>query len=172
MANYIGKETQITVGQKTYKLARLTRGIMHEFAEWAKSQIPNPLNVVAEKLPLFDKYPHLQDMMVKQAVKDSKTYGDVNSHEVQAIAGSMDGQIKMVTLLLKANHPEVTEDEAFEIAMQFSREEKDRKINAQAKKLKQEQPELSEEDALQMAQEQIEEEDEDSFRKYLAQGGR
>lgn len=120
--NYIGKEQTITVSGKQYKLCRLTRSIMREFAEWAKALIPNPLDVVAEKLPQFDKYPHLQEIMVKDAVAKSKTYGDFNSPEVQAVMNSMDGQIKMTTLLLKPNHPDITEDEAFQIAMQFQEE--------------------------------------------------
>lgn len=120
--NYVGKEQTIVVDGKSYKLSRLTRATMKEFAEWAKSLIPNPLDVVAERLDQFAKYPHLQEVMVKDAVARSKTFGDFNSPEVQSIMSSMDGQIKMVSMLLKPNHPELTEDEVFDIALKYQEE--------------------------------------------------
>lgn len=125
MSNVIGKEQVITIEGKQYKLARLTRGIMKDFANWAKSLLPNPLDVVAQKLHLFKDFPELQQMMVKEAVKDAKTFGEITSPEVQEIMDSFDGQVKMVTMLLQVHQPEITEDVAFDLAMKFVQEKEE-----------------------------------------------
>jgi hypothetical protein len=113
-----GQEQSIEVNGKTYILSRLTRAIMSEFVQWAKSQLPNVLDVISERIDKFPK--DLQELMVKEAVKNSRMQLDFYSDEIQLLMNSPDGLTKMTELLLRKHHPDIQEDEAWEVAMQIT----------------------------------------------------
>lgn len=111
---YIGKETAVEVNGKTYTLSRMTRKILNEWLEWAEPQLVNPLDVVKGHLDGFTK--EQQDLIIKEALKAARQRRDVTSPEVQGFMSTPAGMTHLVQLLLKDHHPDVTEDEAFEVA--------------------------------------------------------
>lgn len=120
--NYIGKETTIKVGDKEYKLSRLSRSIMREFVEWAKTLLPDPLEAALDAVKQLSGHLELQQLLVKEALNERKSYLDFRSPEIQELLDTFDGQVKMVQLLLKKNHPNLNEDDCFDIALAFAEE--------------------------------------------------
>lgn len=113
-ASHVGREQIITVGGKEYKLSRLRRKEWREWHEWAVQLLPNLLEVLAASI---EKYPaNLQPLMASEAVQM------VNVPVERRTAELMDtpsGWAKLVGLLLRENHPGITDDEAWDVAAEM-----------------------------------------------------
>ena len=116
VAEHVGRETAVGALGRSFRVGRWTRAIWAEFLAWAKPRIPDPLEVVARHL---DKYPPaLQEALVRHACDRACDYLGVGSPAVQQCLASLEGSVYLLYLLLKANHPEMTEDMALEIALE------------------------------------------------------
>jgi len=148
--SYIGQQQTITIGGKAYTLSRLTLEIRKQFAEWVQSHIPDPLETVAKHLEKFPK--DVQNLLATEAWKASQRRLDIDGPEVQAALETEEGNTKLTQLLLQKHHPEITEAEAYDLALQLRIEQFEKiKEKIKAEKLKTlkekgvENPEITEE---------------------------
>jgi hypothetical protein len=147
---YIGKETTVTIGGKKYTLSRLTRSVMREFAEWVHAHTPDPLAMAAQYINEFPE--DLQKLLIQQAWNDTKGRMDVEGPEVRPAMNTIEGSTKLLQLLLQKHHPELTEDQVFDLALEHF----DERVKERAKELRETKPELTEEEAHRIAMEEVE----------------
>jgi hypothetical protein len=147
---YIGKETTVTIGGKQYTLARLTRSVIREFAEWVYGHTPDPLAMAAKYINEFPE--DLQKLLIQQAWNDTKGRMDIEGPEVREAMNTIEGSTKLLQLLLHKHHPELTEDQVFDLAMEHFGE----RVKERAQELSKAQPELTEEEAHRIAMEEVE----------------
>jgi hypothetical protein len=115
VASHVGREAEIVALGRTWRASRWTRAVWADFLAWAKGRIPDPLDILLSSL---DRIPeHLQDAAVRYAIDKSSEHLSVASPVVMRCLDSVEGTAHLLYLLLKPNHPGLTEDEAFEIAL-------------------------------------------------------
>lgn len=77
----------------------------------------------AQKLPppirMAPQYVQLADVMAQRALDKASSYLSFNSPEMTSLLSSVPGETRIFWLLLKKHHPDVTEDDAFEIKMEI-----------------------------------------------------
>lgn len=105
--NHIGRETTVEVNGKKYRLSRFTRKILRSFLDWANVELGNPLDAIKDRLAGFP--PHLQEMIVKDALEQARLRRSVNSPEVQSLLATPQGSMKLLSLLFQQHHPELTD---------------------------------------------------------------
>lgn len=118
---HIGKEKEIKALGKDWKLARWTREVWDQWLEWAKTRIPDPLERIR---PSIEQWPErVQDLLVERAMEKATTVLTMGSPEVQGLMDSLEGLSYLFYLLLRKNHPDVTEDEALAIVLEVGETE-------------------------------------------------
>lgn len=107
------QEASITVGGITYRLSKFSIPLYQEFHKWAVAQLPDPYQGVGELIkgqsPEIAKY--IIDKAERRAIERTKP----NNSEIEGIAHSFEGVKKTLTLLFRKYHPELTEDQIFNI---------------------------------------------------------
>lgn len=109
----IGREQELEVNGERYRLSRCTISVLRDFRDWAASRLPDPLEIVKKQLEGFP--PHLQELMVKEALERANRVKDFASPEVQALLHSFEGMLHLLGLLLRPNHPTLTDQEIFDL---------------------------------------------------------
>lgn len=113
-ASHVGREQTITVCGKVYRLGRLQRKEWREFHEWAVQLLPNVLETLAQSI---EKYPaELQRLMASEAVA---MVNEPVERRTNALIDTASGWAKIVELLLREHHPDITEEEAWDVAMEM-----------------------------------------------------
>lgn len=119
--SYIGQESKLTINGKTYRLARFDRRLANDFVKWARSVLPNPLQSIAEVVK--DLPPELAEKLAMKAYEDSRELLDISSPRVQELLETLPGLIKLSSLLIQRNHPELSDDETWAIIEQCIEQE-------------------------------------------------
>lgn len=119
--SHIGRETNVTIQGKQYKLSRLDVSILREFSEWYYKECPNPLALAAQHIKDFP--PDLQKILLNQAWEDSKKRREFDTPEVREFMATIAGGGKIISLLLAKNHPDLTEDDALNLATAYFEEQ-------------------------------------------------
>ena len=110
---HIGQEQTIKVNGRDWRLSRWTRAIWREWLEWAKKQIPDPVEECAK---ILDKFPKdLQEKMVTWALEKKSRVLSLGSPEVNALFDDPEGTCHLLYLLLKKHQPDATEDDAMDV---------------------------------------------------------
>lgn len=112
---WIGREQEFEALGQAWRFGRWERRVWWELLQWARPQVPNPLDLVKDVLPLLP--PATAAAVAKEAIAASRTFLSVLSPEVKALIGSLEGSTQIVYLLLKDHHPKVSEDDAFRIVL-------------------------------------------------------
>lgn len=115
VAAHVGREAEFTALGRGWRASRATRDAWDRFLGWAKPRIPDPLEVGKKALALFPEAQHAG--IVRLAMEKAGEYLSIGSPEVMRCLGSMEGMAFMLYVLLRPNHPGITEDEAFDIVM-------------------------------------------------------
>lgn len=116
---HIGREQVLEIAGRKWKLSRWERRIWWELLQWARPQIPDPVETIAKHL---DKLPDkLASYAVDKALAASRTFLSVNSPEVDSLLESLEGMVKVLHLLLLEHQPSITEDEAYCLAMHVAK---------------------------------------------------
>lgn len=114
MSDHVGREQTITVNGIAYRLGRLRRKEWSEFHNWAVSLLPNVLEILAGQI---EKYPaDLQRAMASQAVE---LVNEPIERRTQALLDTPSGWAKLMELLLREHQPSITEDEAWDVAVEL-----------------------------------------------------
>ncbi len=122
--NHLGTATDLEIGGKTYTLARFTRRIMRLYLDWADKVLPDPIQAIKASLDGFP--PHLQELMVRDALDRSRLRRSFNSDEVQQLLQTPEGVFKLFSLLISASHPELTESQLEDLFDTFLKEQADK----------------------------------------------
>lgn len=123
MADYIGRETTIEVGGKSYTLTRYDRAVLDKMTEWARARLPSPLAAIKDHLADLPR--HLQDTAIKAAVEMGGRKLSFDSPLIQEQMTTMDGGVKILSLLLAKHHPDLTEDKVVELVEALAEERGD-----------------------------------------------
>jgi hypothetical protein len=120
LAEHVGREQTFDALGRTYTLGRWTRAVWRGFVAWAKDQLPDPR--VSAGVFLAECLSRIPDdstperlLIVKLAIDKATGFVGMDSPEVAGLLNTMDGGVKLLELLLKQHHPDVTEDDAYEI---------------------------------------------------------
>lgn len=120
LAAHIGRETEIHALGSTWKIGRWDRGVWRRFLDWARTQLPDP---VEEALKVVDRLPErLAAVVVQKALEEKTAFLSIGSTKVTALLQSMEGGIYLLYLLLQKNHPGISEDDAMQIVMEYGLE--------------------------------------------------
>lgn len=119
-ASHIGREAEFQALGRTWRAGRATRAVWDAFLAWARPRIPDPLEVGRKALALYPEGQHAA--IVRLAMEEAQAYLSIGSPQVMRALGSLEGMGHMLWLLLRPNHPGITEDEAFDIVMDLGLE--------------------------------------------------
>ncbi|MBY0523426.1 MAG: hypothetical protein K2R98_08500 [Gemmataceae bacterium] len=147
-ASYRGRETETQALGTTWRFARWTVNVLDDFTAWAKTQLPDPIDVAQAKVDElaaaeFDLLqrkdmpePELkkrlfvnrqaQERLSKIAMEKACSYLAFTAPEFQSLLNSSRGSAQLLQLLLRKHHPNVTADEAFNIATAVEKKELER----------------------------------------------
>ena len=136
-APYRGRETSAKALGKTWKFSRWTIDVIDDLTHWARPQLPDPLAVAEvavlrlqrqardicadEKLGEEERAFRLaanleqQERVSRLAMDRAVSYLAFNSPEFQSLLNHPRGTAHLFYLLLKPNHPDMTDDLAHEI---------------------------------------------------------
>jgi len=123
---HIGREQVVEALGRRWKLARWDRGVWKDLLEWARPQVPDPIEAISKHL---DKLPpEVAKYAVDAALKAKRAFLSINSPEVQTVLGSLEGISKALYLLLLPHQPNATEDDAYAILMEVGPEEMQKRL--------------------------------------------
>lgn len=113
--NHVGRPQQVIALGQTWTLSRWDRRTWAEFLDWAKTQLPDPRKTAAEFLAMLPHDDPSRESIVAKALDEANTHLSISSPRVKALLESSAGVTRLVYLLLKPNHPEITEETAYDI---------------------------------------------------------
>lgn len=112
-ANHVGRANTIHALGTEWTVGRWTRGVWAALLEWAKPRIPDPLDVGKKAMAIFPEAHHAA--IVRHAVDAAEMYIGIDSPHVGRCLDDILGTAQILYQLLKPAHPNVTEDEAFDV---------------------------------------------------------
>jgi len=130
LAAHIGRETEIRALGSTWRLGRWDRGVWRRFLDWAKTQLPDPLE---EALKVVDRLKEpAASNLVQRALAEKTTFLSIGSPRVAELLQSLEGGVYLLYLLLQKHHPGITEDDAMEIGMEYGLQKLQEKLDQAA----------------------------------------
>jgi len=115
LAEHVGREQTVKALGKEWKLARWTRAVWRELLEWARPQVPDPIDVAERLMKRLPPEQHAG--VLAAALQMGCEPVHIGTPAVLALVNGMEGTAKLVSLLLKPSHPEATEDLAWDIIL-------------------------------------------------------
>lgn len=115
----LGRTVEFQAQGKTWRTAKMEYSILDRFAEWVKTQLADPfagLEKIIDKLPREDALQLVREAQARQ--REMETL-DIDSPEVSRFMKTNRGAMRIFHLLLSANHPELTLDQAFALGMEL-----------------------------------------------------
>lgn len=119
-ADHVGREAEVQALGQSWRLSRWDRGTWEDFLTWAKTRLPDPLDVAKRAMATLPA--HLHDAIVRHALDQAALAVTSSSPGVQALLNSVDGTVRVLWLLLRKHHPDVDEDTALLIAAEAGHE--------------------------------------------------
>lgn len=123
LATHVGREQTIEACGRVWRVSRWTRAVWAEWLAWARSVLPDPVEVALKHLDTIP--PDLRDSWVRMALDRKLTFLSLGSPEVRTLLTSLEGTVRVLWILLKKYQPDATEDDAFDVAMELGQAELD-----------------------------------------------
>ena len=139
--SFCGRECEAEALGQRWRFGRWTLRVLDDWTEWARTQLPNPIDEAAaaiermeadeEKRKITDpkllaRRNKIKDELVTAAIRQASSYLAFSAPEVQSLLNSPRGGAHLVRELLKGNHPDITEEKAFDLAQAMGMEEMER----------------------------------------------
>jgi hypothetical protein len=127
------RDVTIKVGGVPYRLTSLSARQVQEFLDYAKRAMPDP---VAEVLDTAKELPEgkLRDEFVTRhldaAFERKRLRGTLTDPDLVGFQESLDGLKKAAALMFKRYHPELSEDEVFDLVVAMSEDDEAQKALA------------------------------------------
>jgi len=115
-----GKETTITAGGKSFRLARFETRHEPVIVAWAAAKLPDPLTAIKDRLHEFP--PAVQRLIVSEAVSQVGRKRSMADPAIQDVLATVEGVEHVATVLLRECHPELSEDDALSFIRLFVQE--------------------------------------------------
>lgn len=137
-ATFRGRETEAKALGQTWRFSRWTLNVLDEFLDWARTQLPDPLEVAekaifrlqrearrireskeyddGEKQFLLSTNAQQQSLWADKAMDEATSYLGMGSPQFQSLLNSARGAARLAMLLLRKHHPDIDEETAFAIA--------------------------------------------------------
>jgi len=96
---------EIIVKGKTYKLRPFDPAMLGKMVKWASARLPDPLAVIKDKLKDFS--PALQEVMVREAMREARTPKTLTDPAIQAELLSEEGLLFQLTLTFGDDVPDL-----------------------------------------------------------------
>lgn len=109
----VGQETNITISGANYRLSKFTIPLYQEFITWARAQLPDPFEGLAEKCKGLS--PELAKYLIDKAEKRAATRNSLADPEIEAVANSLPGVKKILTLLFRKYQPSLSDEQVSDI---------------------------------------------------------
>lgn len=111
----LGKETEIQALGKTWRVGRMTLGIIEAWFDWVASRVGDPYAVAKSMIKDLSREDATE--LLKQAKKTKQQLDslDLNGEIAEMFLSTPSGVTRMFMLLLKQHHPEMDADTAFAI---------------------------------------------------------
>ncbi len=110
-----GKEGSLTVNGKSYRFSRLTTEIEEKFLDWANKKLGNPVEKLIKEKTLEGFPPHLQELLLQDAINKRDLRNHPQSPEIQQLKTTPAGSRKLFALMLEKYQPDLTEEEVGEL---------------------------------------------------------
>lgn len=107
------QEIVIKINGVDYKLSKFTLPLYTEFLDWAKAQLPDPFEGLAERIKGLSD--HLAKHLIDKAEERASQTKTINHPDIQALTQSPEGLRKIFALLFRKHQPNLTEDDVMEI---------------------------------------------------------
>lgn len=122
LAPHVGRQVTFTALGKEWTTARLTRGRWRRFLdEYAAKVLPDPRDVAVGFLQKLPRDLPCYDVAASTIVADARNEATAgltpNSPRVLSLLNDLDGSSYLLMLALEPNHPGITHDEAWEVAV-------------------------------------------------------
>ena len=108
-AEALASPLTIKVGDKTYTLTRLTDGDYREWETWMQDEY-----IRRVKRNTADYPEARQDKLLAQAYMDAAKITLTSAYAIQKLM-SLDGLFRLIKCSLRVHHPEITDEEIFNI---------------------------------------------------------
>lgn len=112
---HIGTEQTITVGKRTYRLSRLTRGIIRQLFAWCCEQAPSPLELAKRHI---DDWPCPQGL-IEVTEELMQLYGTEDDQTFVELNGSPEGDFRLFCLLMVKYHTDLSEERLWALFRQI-----------------------------------------------------
>lgn len=109
----IGQTKKISIGGKLWTLSAFKTRHAMAFIDWAKTVLPDPIEIVAKLLPGLT--PENQLTMAQQAYKDATMPAELSDVRITALMQTREGAKKLFELLLEDHHPGLSNQETHEL---------------------------------------------------------
>lgn len=113
-----GLETTIHALGQSWTISRLELRITRDFRDWIKTQITDPLAIGEKFFAMLPAEEQIARVKEAEAIKRDLQSFSLNCDLAKQFMATEEGAAKFLQLLLKQHHPEVTEEQAFSIAME------------------------------------------------------
>lgn len=110
---HLGKEVTLTIGGKDYTFSRLERREHMAWMDYANKQLGCPLAEARKNMEGFP--PHIQEVLFKDALERKKLRSNPECEDYQVFMRSWQGAMKLMQLLLKKHHPDLSEEQVEEV---------------------------------------------------------
>lgn len=105
----------LNINGKSYKLAEIQE-IQADFVAWAKPLLPDPLDVIKERLKDFP--PRERDVMIRDAMQSLRTPKSLNAPEIQGLLTTKEGSDKYLQLTYGRHNPDLTLEQIWDIHLE------------------------------------------------------
>jgi hypothetical protein len=106
------------VAGKTWRVGKFTIGVVEKFIGWIREEAADPFEGLDKLVPLMPRDEALALIKEAREAKAALASMDLNSPEIQKWARTARGAFRLLYFMLQQNHPEVTLDDVFAIAME------------------------------------------------------
>lgn len=115
----LGKESTVQALGKTWVFGRAELSVIAEFKDWVAAQIGDPFFVVDRYADKLSPEMFREKLKEAEAVRDQLASFSLGCALAIRFLNTEAGAAKLTQLLLRANHPRVTEEDALAILLEM-----------------------------------------------------
>jgi hypothetical protein len=116
------KEVTVKVGDVPYRLTSLNARQLQEFLDFARKAMPDPVAEVFEVANQLPEGKVKDDFLARHldaAFERKRLRGTLTDPDLEAFQHSLPGAKKAASLMFRKYHPELPEDEAFDLVLKM-----------------------------------------------------
>lgn len=116
-APQLGRETTVDALGKKWTIGRWTVDVWDELIDFAKKRLPDPWAPIKDLVQVLS--PEEAGKLIQDTYKRVNAMFTIKSPEIQAFLDTPEGQMYLFWLLMRQHHPELTRQQAMDIAVEI-----------------------------------------------------